>query len=65
MYALAAEAGADFPSQYRELLIATGSEETEAAVRSTFGSDLTDPAFWNKSLDIVAGRVERFLELAH
>ena len=65
VYALAAEAGADFPAQYRELLIATGSEETEAAVRSTFGSDLTDPAFWNKSLDIVAGRVERFLELAH
>jgi oligoendopeptidase F len=64
IYALAGEAGAEFPEQYRRLLIATGCQETEEAVQSTLGYDLTAPVFWNKSLDIVQKRIERFLELA-
>ncbi|MCH7685750.1 MAG: M3 family oligoendopeptidase [Planctomycetes bacterium] len=64
VYALADEFGDEFPARYRELLLATGCMNTEAVVQSTFGHDLTDSAFWNKSLDIVESRVERFLELA-
>jgi pepF/M3 family oligoendopeptidase len=64
LYALAGEAGAAFPDQYRRLLIATGCQEAEDAVRSTFGHDLTSPTFWNKSLDVVERRVERFLTLS-
>lgn len=63
LYALAGEGGSDFPEQYRRLLIATGCQEAEDAVRSTFGHDLTSPTFWNKSLDVVERRVEQFLKL--
>lgn len=64
LYALAKETGPEFPEQYRRLLIATGCMETEEAVQSTVGYDLTQSAFWNKSLDVVERRVEKFLELA-
>ena len=63
VYALAKERGDEFPAQYREFLKATGCMETEDAVQSTLGYDLTQPAFWNKSLDVVAERAEMFLEL--
>jgi pepF/M3 family oligoendopeptidase len=63
LYALGAQAGRDFPGQYRRLLVATGCMETEPAVQSTLGYDLTGPDFWNKSLDVVEHRVGRFLEL--
>ena len=53
VYAVGKESSGDFPAQYRELLIATGCQETEAAVQSTLGYDLTQPDFWNKCLDIV------------
>ena len=64
VYALADEVGDEFPDRYRELLIATGNQQTEDAVRSTFGYDLTQPDFWNRSLDIVESRVQQFVELA-
>ena len=63
-YALATDAMDQFPEQYRQLLIATGCQETEDAVQATLGYDLTEPDFWNKSLQIVAERVEMFLNLA-
>jgi oligoendopeptidase F len=63
VYALAADAGKDFPAQYRKLLIATGCRETEDAVQSTLGYDLTQPEFWNRSLDTIEQRVERFCKL--
>lgn len=64
VYAMAEDLGQDFPEQYKKLLIATGCQETEAAVQSTIGQDLTQPDFWNKSLDIVEQRVEQYKELA-
>jgi oligoendopeptidase F len=64
VYSMAQDAGDAFPEQYRKLLIATGCMSAEDAVRSTFGHDLTQPDFWNRSLDIIAGRVDKFLELA-
>lgn len=65
LYALAAESGdADFPSKYREFLIATGDRLAEDAVADTLGHDLTQPDFWNRSLDVVERRVTQFVELA-
>jgi pepF/M3 family oligoendopeptidase len=63
LFALSQEAGADFPEQYRRLLVATGCQETESAVQSTTGYDLTGGAFWEKSLEVVERRVQQFLEL--
>lgn len=54
----------EFADKYRELLIATGCQLTEEAVSSTFGYDLSQADFWNKSIDIIDRRVDRFLELA-
>jgi oligoendopeptidase F len=64
IYAMAPKLGKQFAVRYGQFLLATGSSETEAAVKSTLGCDLTRPDFWNRSLDIVERRVERFLELA-
>lgn len=64
-FALAKSSSAsDFPAQYRELLIATGCMDAEEAVRRTLGNDLTQPDFWNKSLDVIEQRVARFVQLA-
>ncbi|NQV25073.1 MAG: M3 family oligoendopeptidase [Rhodopirellula sp.] len=62
-YSLAKDA-VDFPRQFRDFLIATGCQDTEAAVESSFGYDLRQPEFWNRSLDIIEQRVQKFLELA-
>ena len=54
----------NFPDRVREFLIATGSREAEVAVSEAFGEDLTDPTFWQRSLEVVEDRVNQFLELA-
>ena len=54
----------EFADKYRELLIATGCQVTEDAVSNTFGYHLGEADFWNKSIDIIDRRVDRFLELA-
>ncbi len=64
VYAMAPDLGNKFAERYGKFLLATGSCDTEEAVKSTLGCDLTKPDFWNRSLDIVERRVERFLELA-
>jgi oligoendopeptidase F len=64
LYAAAGDFGHEFPERYRKLLLATGDRETEDAVQSTLGYDLTREDFWNRSLDVVDRRVERFLELS-
>lgn len=63
LFALAGERGDQFPEQYRGLLLATGSQETEQAVQSTVGYNLSAPEFWHKSLDVIERRVQQFLEL--
>lgn len=64
LYALKDEAGDEFPQRYREFLLATGCEMTEDAIRNSFGDDVTQTAFWDKSLNIVEARVQQFLALA-
>jgi len=64
LYAMATDSVEDFPTKFRALLLASGNQETEEAVSSTLGHDLTDPAFWNRALDVVDNRIARFLELS-
>jgi oligoendopeptidase F len=62
-YAMAKDAP-DFADRFRNFLMATGSNDTESAVESTLGYNLRERDFWNRSLDIVEGRVEQFVKLA-
>ena len=64
LFALAGD-GDDFPGRYREFLTATGCQNAEDTVQSTFGHDLGQPDFWNRSLDIVEERVNQFADLAN
>lgn len=64
LYALAREQGDSFSEQYQQFLLATGCQTAEEAVRSTLGFDLSQPEFWNKSLDIVAQHVDQFVALS-
>jgi len=64
LYSVADEFGDEFPRRYRNFLLATGSFDTEEAVQSTLGYDLTKPDFWTRSLDVVERRVKRFVEIA-
>ena len=59
-----AKGSTDFPKQFSDFLIATGCQDAEAAVETSFGYDLRQPEFWNRSLDIIEHRVGQFLELA-
>lgn len=61
LYSTASDFGAEFPAKYRELLIATGCMDAEEAVKSTLGFDLTQPEFWNRSIDVIDQRVNDFL----
>jgi len=62
-FSLARDA-ADFPASFDGFLIATGSRTAESAVEASFGYDLREPDFWNRSLDIVENRVSQFVELS-
>ena len=64
VYSTADEFGDEFPTKYRELLTATGCMNAEEAVQSTLGYDLTQPDFWNKSIDIIDGRVDEVLKVS-
>ena len=64
VYAVGQDSGGEFSDTYRKLLIATGCKDAEAAVRSTLGFDLRKPDFWNKSLNIIADRVQQFVSLS-
>ena len=62
LYAIAREGAADFPAQYREFLRGTGRMTAEQAVQTAFGYDLRRPEFWQKSMDVIESRVERFVK---
>ncbi len=64
IYALGTTGGSDFPQQYRQFLKATGCQQSESAMASSFEYDLTEVEFWEMSMDIVADRVNQFLTLA-
>uniref|UniRef100_A0A7C2K1N9 Oligoendopeptidase F n=1 Tax=Schlesneria paludicola TaxID=360056 RepID=A0A7C2K1N9_9PLAN len=64
VYAVGRNSGPGFADQYRRLLLATGCCDAEDAVQSTLGYDLRGPEFWNRSLDVIAERVQQFAELS-
>ncbi|MDZ4686139.1 MAG: M3 family oligoendopeptidase [Planctomycetaceae bacterium] len=64
VYAIGRNSGPGFADQYRRLLMATGCCDAEDAVQSTLGYDLRGPEFWNRSLDVIAERVQQFVELS-
>ncbi len=64
LYSMAAEGDPKFPERYRTFLIATGCQLTEDAVQSSLGYDLRKPDFWERSIAVIAKRVERFVTLA-
>jgi oligoendopeptidase F len=64
VYAIGRNSGPGFADQYRRLLMATGCCDAEDAVQSTLGYDLRGPEFWNRSLDVIAERVQQFVALS-
>ena len=62
LYARYREQGAAFLADYDALLASTG-EARAADLAGRFGIDLRSPAFWEGSLQVVARRVDRYLEI--
>ena len=62
LYTLYQERGDDFIPDYESFLRNTGMGNA-ADLAAQFDIDLRSPAFWKSSMEVVEGRVERFLEL--
>ena len=62
LYAIYRRQGAAFLSDYQGLLASTG-EEDAAALAARFGIDIRTRAFWDGSMEIIRGRVERYCSL--
>lgn len=60
IFARAREEGPGFLPRYEEMLRRTGSAPAEDVARDTLGIDLTGPAFWNASIDLIEAELERF-----
>lgn len=63
IYARRRELGPAFLPMVRELLRDTGRMTAEDLARKHLGEDLSDPAYWRKSLKIVAEQVAHFEKL--
>ena len=59
LFAIFRRDGAKFVPRYQELLRGTG-QEYAAPLAARFDIDITRPEFWQGSLRIIAGQVERF-----
>lgn len=62
IYAQKQKLGNDFYPFYVDLLRDTGKMTAEDLVQKHLGMDLTQPEFWQESLDIVAGHLAVFTE---
>ena len=63
LYAKYLEEGDSFLPKYRALLKATATSDVEG-VAGIAGIDLTQPEFWDKSLEMVARDIDLFIQLA-
>jgi pepF/M3 family oligoendopeptidase len=62
LYAIYEERGSDFVEDYKDLLSSTGmASAPELANR--FGIDLRSPDFWDRSIQVIGQRVERYIHL--
>ncbi len=57
LYAVYEEGDADFQQKYFDMLSAGGSKHHKDLL-APFGLDATDPAFWDKGLDMIAGMID-------
>jgi len=62
LFAIYQERGEDFIPDYENLLRNTGRGNA-ADLAARFEIDLRSPAFWKSSMEVIEGRVERYLEL--
>ncbi len=62
LYAIFQQRGAEFVSDYKNLLASTG-EATAADLADRFGIDIRTKKFWADSLAIIGKRVDRYCEL--
>lgn len=63
IYAKAKQVGPAFEEQYMALLRDTGKMNVEDLVMKHLGEDITQPAFWQKGVDLAVKDVEAFLQL--
>ncbi len=63
VYAKALEDGPAFRQKYVDLLRDTGRMQVEDLAKQHLGVDLTQPAFWQKSIDFVMSDLDEFLRL--
>ena len=62
LYAIYQQRGAEFVSDYMNLLATTG-EDSAAKLAKRFGIDITKRKFWEDSLAIIGKQVDRYCEL--
>jgi oligoendopeptidase F len=63
LYAKFCEEGSAFVPRYQQLLRNTNTDRA-APLAARFGIDITQPAFWQSSLDVIARQLRQFEELA-
>jgi len=62
LYAIYQQRGADFVTDYQNLLASTG-EANAADLAARFGMDIRSPKFWQDSLAIIGQSIERYCAL--
>ena len=62
LYAIYQEEGEAFLPKFDALLSSTG-EARSAELAARFGIDIRDRGFWENSMGIIGGRIERYLEI--
>jgi len=62
LYAVYKKRGREFVSAYQELLASTG-EANAADLAARFGIDIRSRAFWDDSIQIIRGRIDRYCAL--
>jgi oligoendopeptidase F len=63
IYARRKELGADFMPKYKAILRDTGRMSAEELIQKHLGEDITQPAFWQKSIDVVKAKINHFESL--
>ncbi len=64
VYARRKELGDQFMPKYIEILRDTGRMTAEDLIMKHLGEDIRDPKFWQKSIDVVKGKIQNFKDLA-
>ncbi|MEO0394027.1 MAG: M3 family oligoendopeptidase [Pseudomonadota bacterium] len=63
LYAVYQDADDGFASRYMDMLAAGGTKRHKELL-APFGLDASDPAFWTRGLDIIAGMIDELEEVA-